>query len=139
MKDKDFAAQWSAALSKGLDVLFLKNPVTTALGFLIGCFIKGAVDFIFELFNFEHQLPYLLSIPGGIFLNLKLNLTGQYMRDEDVERAINGLKAFQKEGDFPKWEQRQQWRRLVEQYYFGINTPDKSTSDNNHDELTPAG
>ena len=143
MSDKlDFAARVTAAMSKAIDALFVGNPIKTAFGVLIGLLFKGLVDFAFEILNFEHQLPYLVSVPGGVLLMHKANVTKKYNYDEGVETAIHYLEELQAKGNFTEAEKRRQWRRLVEQVYMKVNnsvaqTAESTTESADHNDLTP--
>lgn len=104
-------------VSKALDVLFLGNPQKTALGVLLGCVVKGVTDLIFQLKEISVSLSIFFCIPlGVVVLNVK-NLWVNYSFDPELEKALHYLEEFQKRGNVPEREKRQQWRKMIKLVY----------------------
>ena len=114
MRDElDKVDESTKTIAKALDVLFLGNPQKTALGVLLGCVIKGVADVLFQIKEIAISLSIFFCIPlGVVILNIK-NLWVNYSFDPELEKALHYLEEFQKRGDVPEREKRQQWRRMI--------------------------
>jgi hypothetical protein len=103
-----------------LDVLFLNNPVRTAIGVVVGVvlwgFSRAFSTMIEEVMGLDLSLvPWIAWLALGV---LGVSLKGSPVKTrlpEDIEILFDLLEKAEKAG-ISKFEQRQHFRRILEKY-----------------------
>lgn len=112
--------QSSSIIKMATDILFVKNPVSTSMGTLLGIILHGGVSVLAPFFSvFElirgSSITVFHYVAVGIFgLNLK-NYTNRHKVKPEIEETIALIEKQASEGKISKLEAKQQYRVLIAQ------------------------
>ena len=98
---------------KALDMLLIRNPTKTGLGVLLGVVLHTVSENVIRFAKFSVTLPIYFWVALSILaLNFR-NLFTHHAIDEELETKMHYIKEAQKNGNFTKSDQRQQWRNFI--------------------------
>ena len=98
---------------KALDMLLIRNPTKTGLGVLLGVVLHTVSENVIRFAKFSVTLPIYFWVALSILaLNFR-NLFTNHAIDEELETKMHYIKEAQKNGNFTKSDQRQQWRNFI--------------------------
>lgn len=113
--------QWTRTADRALGILFLKDPVRTSLGLVLG----GALSSLSLLFEPALQVSALVDVaamswwswlPLGILI-MHIPTILQLLKKPSVgSHSIDTLFELIDRGDFSAVERRQMYRRLIERF-----------------------
>ena len=123
----------TATIKTATDILFLKNPLGTAMGILFGFILHGGViilsPFIEFLNNLRLSLAYYLAI-GAFVFNIKYYLQQKKAVPKEVDEAFNFIQAQEISGAISHYEakllRQALIRKVIENFSVNIESRDKT-------------
>ena len=98
---------------RALDMLLIRNPTKTGLGVLLGVVLYTVSENAIRILKITVTLPIYFWVALSILaLNFR-NLFTHHAIDEELETKMHYIKEAQKNGNFTKSDQRQQWRNFI--------------------------
>lgn len=116
----DNLSDWISYLGKvSTDILLMKNPMGTSIGFFSGIFADGVVKLIVGLLGFaktfsEFGIGVIHWIAGGIVVFNIPNFFNRKKIPPEIESALKFLEEEKEKGHLTKLEAKQWYRQLID-------------------------
>lgn len=102
---------------RAIDILFIKNPKGTSIGFIFGFIINGIINFLKPIWektvlNFD-AFNKIVCIAIGVFV-FNISFLKKFEFDKDIEQALAYIKECEKSNKYEKWQIYQMYKNLYE-------------------------